>query len=1015
VRLFIAVSIISCLVIVETTQAQVQLSRSKDERLFKKGIELVEHANYGAARQVLSEFIDMAPASDARRAEAEYYIAYCAVNLGHSDGEKLIENFISNNPSNPRSVTAYYDLGNFFYNDKNYNKAIVYYKKVNFSALPLAQQTEGRFRFGYSFFNLKKLDEALEQFNFVKIQNSSYTPAANYYAGFIEYSKGLYEDALTDLKRAESSSAYAPIVPYLIANVYYKQRQYDELIRYADGLKNKASSINNYDDISMLVADAYYYKGDYRNAADAYERFLSENEAKAESALLFRAGYSNYSLGQDAKAVTYLKSCAAKSDSVGYYASYYLGIVYLKQGNKPYAANAFNHATKNTADRNFVEESLFQYAKVMYDQGKAEEAITDFERFLEEFPGSDHGVEVKELLAQAYVNGNNYNKAIEYIESLPSKSTGIQRAYQKASYLKGAELFNKEAYAESVPYFKRSLQYPVEPSYVALAAFWCGEALSLEREFDEAVTYYKQVVAVGSAAEREVRSRVRYSLGYAYFNSKQYGDALTNFQEFVSTADKSPMYADGLIRLADCYYVSKKYTEAVGYYNKARQQGSPDDDYIIYQTGMIQGILMKYAESRSLFTNLISNYPKSTYRDDALYHRAQFEIEQGNYQQAANGFTQLIKEETGSPFIPYAHMRRAASYYNLKDYNKTVDDYVAVVKEYSNHPAAQQVLLPLQEALNLAGRSGEFDQYLKLYTAANPNDKNIEVVQFEAAKAQYFNQQYDRAIGSFSSFLSTYPESSRVPESKYYLADSYYRSNDLGKALPVFQELLSDPAFAMYNRVVARVAEIEFRQGRYEQAVRGYHRMERIAANKKELYNAWSGLMESFFLMAQYDSVTAYANLILEKGNVNAGAQNKASLFLGKAAMAKGDYETAKDEFINTLNSARDEYGAEAKYLLAEIFYQSKQYTQCYETLISLNNDFAAYESWVGKSFLLLADQFVARNEIFQAKETLRSLIEKFPLESVRVTAREKLKKLEEQELLEKAKQEQADSVGNNR
>jgi tetratricopeptide (TPR) repeat protein len=256
VRLFIAVSIISCLVIVETTQAQVQLSRSKDERLFKKGIELVEHANYGAARQVLSEFIDMAPASDARRAEAEYYIAYCAVNLGHSDGEKLIENFISNNPSNPRSVTAYYDLGNFFYNDKNYNKAIVYYKKVNFSALPLAQQTEGRFRFGYSFFNLKKLDEALEQFNFVKIQNSSYTPAANYYAGFIEYSKGLYGDALTDLKRAESSSSYAPIVPYLIANVYYKQRQYDELIRYADGLKNKASSINNYDDISMLVADA---------------------------------------------------------------------------------------------------------------------------------------------------------------------------------------------------------------------------------------------------------------------------------------------------------------------------------------------------------------------------------------------------------------------------------------------------------------------------------------------------------------------------------------------------------------------------------------------------------------------------------------------------------------------------------------------------------------------------------------------------------------------------------------
>jgi predicted Zn-dependent protease len=94
------------------------------------------------------------------------------------------------------------------------------------------------------------------------LQESQYAPAANYYAGFIEYSKGSYADALADLKRAEASQSYANIVPGLIANVYYKQRKYDDLIKYAASLESRTAQITNYSEISMLVADAYgLFKG----------------------------------------------------------------------------------------------------------------------------------------------------------------------------------------------------------------------------------------------------------------------------------------------------------------------------------------------------------------------------------------------------------------------------------------------------------------------------------------------------------------------------------------------------------------------------------------------------------------------------------------------------------------------------------------------------------------------------------------------------------------------------------
>ena len=46
----------------------------------------------------------------------------------------------------------------------------------------------------------------------------------------------------------------------------------------------------------MLVADAEYFKGDFKKAIESYEKYFA-NHAKAETALLFRAGYANYATG----------------------------------------------------------------------------------------------------------------------------------------------------------------------------------------------------------------------------------------------------------------------------------------------------------------------------------------------------------------------------------------------------------------------------------------------------------------------------------------------------------------------------------------------------------------------------------------------------------------------------------------------------------------------------------------------------------------------------------------------
>jgi len=422
--------------------------------------------------------------------------------------------------------------------------------------------------------------------------------------------------------------------------------------------------------------------------------------------------------------------------------------------------------------------------------------------------------------------------------------------------------------------------------------------------------------------------------------------------------------------------------------------------------------MSKYGEGVAELDKVIKDFPKSRVYDEALFRRAQLDFEQGNYNEAVSTYSKLILDNPSSRFAPYAYTKRAASYYNLKMYDKTAQDYITVIENYPNHPAGSDIILQLQEALNLTGRSGEFDKYFDQVKNANPDAKGIESVEFESAKNLYFNQDYQRAIQRLASYINSYPESTRINEAKYYQAESYYRLKDINKALSLYEEISADKAFLFANKVEGRLAELEFKLAHYDKAIPHYHQLARLANNKKEQFTAWSGLMESHYLLAQYDSTAAYAETILERGNVNAGAQNKASLFLGKAAMAKGDYDLAQDEFINTLNTARDEYGAEAKYLLGEIQYLSKQHKQCYETLVSLNSDFAAYPEWVGKSFLLLADNYLAMGDSFQAKGTLNSLIDNFPQENVKAIAREKLKKITDEEV-KKQSQLKADTVDN--
>jgi len=976
------------------------LETREQDKLFKTGVELLMKEKYAGAKESFQEYLEetkyVANTKDLKEADASYYVAYCALNLFNPDAEKLFLQFLKDYPWSTKASLAYFELGNFFYNTKKYQKTIDYLEKVDKEKLAEDKLIEMRFKLGYAYFSQKEFEKAGPLFDRVKNGTHKYSYAASYYSGYLELKNGKYDEALVDLKNAGQNEAYAPIVPYLLANTYYQKGEYDKLIAYSEeALKQK--DIQEKKELYLLLAEAQFKKKNYEKSVVFFQNYAGSQKS-LPAPIQYRLGFSQYMTGKYAKAIDNLKPIAATEDALGQTASYYLGLSYLKVENKQYALQALGKAAQETYSKEIQEEALLNYAKVNAELENLNEAITALKQFSKSFPQSVHTQEVDELLGEAFLKSNNYTEAINYIESLSHRSLRLNTAYQRVTFYKGIEAFNNKNFEGAVDFFSKSTSFPLDKDVFLAASFWKGEAYSIMRQYDKAINSYAEVFQ-NAEPGNVYFLKSRYGIAYAYYNKGDYEKALPHFEKYVEAlvnAKDKLFYDDAILRLADLFAYNKEYAQSIKYYNQAIQNRNPELDYAQYRKGVVQGFHNKDAEAIESYDRVIELYPSSIYYDDALFGKAELLFSEGNFEKAISLFSQLIQEKPNSQYIPYVLNYRAIGYRNLQKYDLAIADYTRIMQEFPSHSVAIEALSGLQDALNKTDRTEEFAKYRALFAKNNPENKSLVTIDYEAARSLYNSQKYEKAIEAFNDYIQKYPDSPNNPNARYFLAESYQKAGELEKALATYKEVISEKRSDFFTRSILRIADIYFEQAEYNQARKYYQLLLSQTNSAKERSIAWGALMEAYFKLEKYDSVQYYADQITQYSKFSMDA-NKASLYQGKVAYKKGEYDKAIDYFIATINMAKDKNAAEAKYMIAKIYYDQKKYKQSLEVLYELNNVYYVYEEWLGKSFLLIADNFIQMDEVFQAKATLQSIIEKATYKESVKEAKKKLADLEAQ------------------
>ena len=978
-------SLAAGLIFCHSAFSQKTLSTRSDFPELKDAFQLLEKGNVRAA---LGEFRSFAgKGSGDLRQTACFYEAYCCEVLHQPDAEDKLLDFNRAYPASQYESRTWLNLGRHHFRIKKWESALEYFGKTEDGKLDYQDRAEADYKTGVAAFQLQQYDRARVAFRKARGGNHSWAPSAAYYCAFLNLKDNQLDEALSDLDQAGKSAEFKPSIPVLRAGILYKKRSFAEAAAFAEASFRDTAKISNPEELHLIAGESWFNLRDYEKAASHFELYSKTIRSNMPRPLQFRMAFSAYKTGQSDRAITGFRQVAArldtakgKQDSLGQAGSYYLGICYLKKEQKQFALNAFDVASSLTADARIQEDAWFQAGKISYDLEKFAEAIDILKDFTQAFPQSGYLSEANELIGEGLLNTQDFEAALQYMEKNRVKSERLTLAYQRAAYQRGTVLFNDGNPGKAAEMFLLSLKYPSDKETQLAAQFWLAESYLRERQYGKAAQEYAQTLRTEGPGVSTFKGKSFYGLGYAHFNQKEYSKALGNFRDCVQEAEKSGQrqdLADAQLRLADCLYATKDYPAALRAYDKAMDARTSEMDYAFYQKGVVYSSLKDFENARTNFSVVVEKYPKSRLYDQAVYQKAQMDFEAGNFQSAIKGYGSIIDQMEGSPVIPYCYLNRAISASNLKEFQVAAKDFKHILDAYPSHPAANSAILGLQEALVQTGEVDQLNEYIGKYKKANPESDALESIEFETCKALYNNQKYEKAISGFQEYLKSYSTSSFVPEARFYLAESMYRGGSKAESLPLYKEILSQGRSNWFIRASFRVAELEFSSGNYRASSDRYlNLLNGVARSNKDINNASLGLIESQFQLGRFDTVSLLCSELLKKENLAVDVSNKASLYAAKVFVGKGEYEKAIDELLTTVNNAQDINGAEAQYLVGEVFYKQQKYNESLAALFELKSRFAAYPKWYNKGFLLMADNYVAMKETFQAQATLKSIIE---------------------------------------
>jgi tetratricopeptide (TPR) repeat protein len=923
--------------------------------------------------------------------DVKYYYLVCALEQNDKTAVDPARDFIDLENNAPRVGMMSFHLAEYYFRQKDYTAAVRLYEQADIENLSNREIADLKFHQGYGYFTQQRFDKALPLFDAIRqLPGDPNYIDANYYYGFICFYQKKYGEALSAFKIVEDNPRYEKVVPYYVANIYLVQGQKDKAIEYAEARLKKGNQF--YDtEMRQLVGHGYYEKQDFAKALPYLEQYVNQSK-KVSRTDLYELSYCYYQTKSWDKAIAGFKQLGGKEDSLAQNSMYMLGDAYLKTGQKANARNAFLFCSSNSSNPKQKEISQYNYAKLSYELGYQDVALTELQSFLQKYPNSTYNQEAKELLVSVLANTNNYRDAMTFLDSLDHPSENARRLVPRILYGRATEMVNDGMLLGAGELIDKALKDPYNASVLPYINFWKAEISYRLNKIDDAIRYYLEYLKTGGSNGEVSPVNARYNLGYCYLKKENYRQAQGFFEQVVRTPQlsSSSLEQDAYIRDADCFYMNRDFKTALTMYNKVLDLSWPASDYATFQKAMIAGV-SNGKEKINLLNSINRKYPSSNLAADANMEIAGTYLANEQFREALPYLKNVLRAPGADALKPRAYLQSGIAWYNLNNNKEAINQYDSLLKTFPNSPEAQDALENAKSIYVEEGRSGEYVNFAKsmgVEVTASQEDQ----LAYEEAEVQFNNGNFAAAGAKFEAYLIKFPDGKYSLEANYYKSEIYFSQKDWAKAVTGYQAVADRVPNKFGEKSLLQAARLNFFELKnYTQSEKYFAKLKDFASGQENKMEAMRGLLRSQYQLEKWpDAVQNAKDLLAQKG-VSTDDKVLANMAIAKSHQVNNQCETALQYFRTAAALSKSAYAAEARYQIADCLFHQNQLKDAEKAAFEVVNKSGSYEEWVTKAYLLLGDVYIAEKDFFNAKATFQSIVDNAKIEDLRKQAQQKL------------------------
>jgi len=394
-----------------------------------------------------------------------------------------------------------------------------------------------------------------------------------------------------------------------------------------------------------------------------------------------------------------------------------------------------------------LENNIIEVLNNLHKKEKHQEIIDK----IEALPSEEMNPEIIGILARAYNNVDNYEKALELLKSIEEygKDTNVW------NYRIGYSYYYLDKYLEAKKHFLKAIEIDPTDSDSHLFLCWIYQELTdkekdnseqiikyLNKSIEYANIYFKlepeesikdELIfaeeRLGWAydrlnnfieGEKHLRKAIElgdndkwvYSqLGYTLRHQDRYEEALENYMKSVELGRNDTwIYSE----IAWTYFSIEKFSEALEYINKAKELSPVEVDLsLISRTSSILIALGKHTEAIKLLEDVVN---RDEYKND-IGILSDLAFAYDDLEDYKNGLIYLKRaNELGRDDI-WINTEFAYAYYYLGEYEKSYD-YLIIVKNLGRDDLTLKLMFG-----NTLSKMGKYEESLEYYLELLENDK----------------------------------------------------------------------------------------------------------------------------------------------------------------------------------------------------------------------------------------------------------------------------------------------------